>query len=117
MPTTAVTAKSGSLAQSLKSTGSDTTIILQSRESWASVSAGVVKIGENTNREWVSFTSTSESSSGGIYTVTLAGCTRGLDKDATSTTDATASNKKNNGVGQPVSLVWHSVNINSFSGS
>lgn len=117
MATIAVTAKSGSLAQSLKATGSDSTIVIQSKESWASVADGVVKIGEGDNREWVSFVGLSEIASNTIYTITLSNCQRGLKKNAANITDVLSTNKKNNGVGQPVSLVWHSVNINNLAGT
>lgn len=110
--TTAVTAKSGSLAQRLGASGSETTILLQSKESWASVQGGTVKIDTGESREWVSFTSSSESLANGVYSVTLAGCVRGLKKDATSPSDALAANKKNHAIGVTVSFVYHSYDIN-----
>lgn len=115
--TVAVTAKSGTLSTRLRASGSETTFTFQSKESFASVQGGVLKVNTGTSREWISFTATTESFSAGVYTVTPTGCVRGLKKDATSTSDADDANKKNHSIGVPVSLVEHSVDINLLADS
>ena len=77
------------LAQSLKSDGSDTTITLSSVP--IIVTTGVMRVGTGDNVEWIYF--------GGVSGSNITSCVRGLDKDAASTSDATASNKKAFAVG------------------
>lgn len=111
-PTVRQTARTAQLAQNLFDSGSDTSISITvaSDNNWND-EAGVAKIGTGSSSEWVSFT--------GVTTVsatkqTLTGCVRGLDKDATSLSDATSSNKKTNSIGASVKLVHHSVEINKL---
>lgn len=111
-PTVRQTARTAQLAQNLFDSGSDTSISITvaSDNNWND-QAGVVKIGTGSSSEWVSFT--------GVTTVsatkqTLTGCVRGLDKDATSLSDATSSNKKTNSIGTTVKLVHHSAEMNKL---
>lgn len=119
MTTVAVTAQFGSLAQRLKTTGSETSIAVLSKEPFTSVSEGVLKVNTGTSREWIYFAGTSVSGPvNGVYTITFTGCVRGLDKDAVTSADASNANKQNHAVGVPVAFVFHSMNINDLiSGS
>jgi hypothetical protein len=91
-------------AQSLKSTGSDTSIKLAGLP--ITVTSGVLKFNSGNSEEWVYFSGTTPA------TNTITGCVRGLDKDATSSSDATASNKKDHPIGTVVKLVAHSFQLN-----
>ena len=115
MAITPVTAKTAALATSLRSTGSETSISFQSNESWADVDSGTLRVNSGTSAEWIAFTATSETSSGGIYTITATGCARGLDKDAVTNADVSAANKKDHAIGTQVILVMHSKDINEFA--
>jgi len=93
------------LAQKLDAGGSDTEIALAALP--ITVTKGVMLIGSGNNKEWVYF-GTVDAGSTEIRT-----CTRGLDKDATSTSDSTSSNILSHRVGDPVRLVQHSLMQNA----
>jgi hypothetical protein len=103
--TTLVTGFSTTLAQALKSDWSDTTITLSST-TWLVNWNWVMLMGTGDSKEWISFTWTSWS--------TITGCTRGFNKNATSLSDTTASNKKNHAVWTTVRLVAHSITLNNY---
>ena len=112
-PVTKVTAMSATLSQRLRSTGSDTSITfaVTATDPWSSVTTGVMKVNEGSSSEWIAFTGITVNSS---TSITLTGCTRGLDKDATSLTDNSSGYKKDHGVGTVGYLVLHSATINKF---
>lgn len=112
-PVTKYTAMTATLAQRLRSTGSDTSITytVSSSDPWASVVSGVMKTNEGSSSEWIAFTGVTINSS---TSITLTGCSRGLDKDATSLTDTTTTNKKDHGIGTGAYLVLHSATVNKF---
>lgn len=113
-PTTRQTAISGILAQPLRSTGSETSLTFDvtSTDPWASITTGFAKLNIKSSAEWFSFTGVTVNSS---TSVTLTGVTRGLKKNATTTTDAQAANKKDHTIGTPMILVLHSVEINKYA--
>lgn len=112
-PVTKYTAMTATLAQRLRSTGSDTSITytVSSSDPWASVVSGVMKTNEGSSSEWIAFTGVTVNST---TSITLTGCSRGLDKDATSLTDTTTTNKKDHGIGTGAYLVLHSATVNKF---
>lgn len=114
MAATPVTNKTATLATALRSTGSETTLVLQSKETWTGVTSGTLRLNSSTSTEFCSFTGCSESSSNGVYTITVTGVSRGLNDNAATITDASASNKKDHAIGTQVLLVMHSVDINNF---
>jgi hypothetical protein len=104
----AFTTESGfntTLSQKLDAGGSDTTIKLAALP--ITVTAGVMLVGSGTNKEWIYFSGTNAGN------VQITGCQRGLDKDATSTTDTTSGNILSHRVGDPVRLVQHSLAQNN----
>lgn len=113
-PTTRQTAISGILAQPLRSTGSETSLTFDvtASDPWASITTGFAKLNIKSSAEWFSFTGVTVNSS---TSVTLTGVTRGLKKNATSTTDAQSANKKDHTIGTPMILVLHSVEINKYA--
>ena len=102
MSVTLESAFNTTLTQSLKASGSDTTISLAAVP--LTVTSGVMKIGSGTNAEWVYF--------GGVSSLTITSVNRGLDKDATANNDVTSTNKKDHAIGAPVRLVAHSLTLN-----
>lgn len=112
-PRTQVSGFNATLAQRLRSDGSDTSITLtvNANDPWSASQKGTAKFNTGDSSEWVTFTAVTINSS---TSVTITGCTRGLDKDATSLTDATSTNKKNHPIGTPVRIVLHSADINKY---
>lgn len=112
-PVTKVSAMSATLAQRLRDTGSDTSITytVTSTDPWSSVTSGTMKVNTGASSEWIPFTGVTINSS---TSITCTGCTRGLDKDATSLTDNSSGYKKNHGIGTVAYLVLHSATINKF---
>lgn len=109
-PLTVVSGKTCTLAQRLRSTGSDTSITITSTET-PLYTTGVMKFGTWSGAEWISFTGVTAVSG---TTYTLTGCTRGLDKDATSLTDNSTGGKKDLSVGTTGRYVLHSAQINKY---
>lgn len=93
------------LKQKLDAGGSDTEIALAALP--ITIEAGVMLIGSGTDKEWVYFGTVDSTS------IEIRTCKRGLDKDATATTDVTTSNIKSHRVGDPVRLVQHSLAQNN----
>lgn len=107
---TVATSRELTLGQLLLSTGSDTSITLNSSET-ITASRGVLKIGSGDEAEWVYFGGLTNNGDG---TYTATSCVRGLDYDATSTSDATDANKKDHAIGDIAEMVLHSVDINEY---
>lgn len=106
----------GTLNQPLRSSGSDTSIQLavSTSDPWTSIVGGVIKVGKGDNAEHIAFTGVTTTSFVSDGIVTLTGCTRGLKKNASSLTDAQASNKKDNAVGTQIKFILHSADINKY---
>ena len=109
-PQAVVSGQTMTLAQRLRSSGSDTTINVIMTEA-PLFTSGIVKWGTGTGSEWDAFTGIS-SVSGTTYQLT--GVTRAIDKDANSLTDNSAGNKKNLSVGTLGKYTLHSAQINKF---
>lgn len=109
---TYVTDKTGTLAQRLRTTDSPSTLVINVTEQWTSVTTGKIQIDEGSNSSWAYFTGVTLTSA---TEHTLTGVTWGLDKDATSDTDANSTNKRDHKVGVAVKLVLHSYDINKFA--
>lgn len=109
-PLTVVSGKTCTLAQRLRSTGSDTSITITSTET-PLYTSGVMKFGTGSGSEWIAFTGVTAVSG---TTYTLTGCTRGLDKDATSLTDNSSGGKKDLSVGTTGKYVLHSAQVNKY---
>lgn len=115
-PTTRQSARSGSLAERLRSTGTETTIDIDvsSDNNW-DTNTGVAKINTGTSSEWVAFTAiTTGATANGVTRQTLTGVTRGLKKDATSLTDNDTSIQQDHAVGSPIKIVHHSAEMNKL---
>lgn len=111
-PQSVVTARTGTLAQSVAQGDTPTTLLVDVTENWG-ITSGVVRIGVGDSREWFAFT--------GLTVVTantrlqLTGVTRALKKDASSLTDNdTATYAKTHAIGSKVILVHHSAQINKL---
>jgi len=109
-PLTVVTGKTCTLAQRLRSTGTDTSITITSTET-PLYTTGVMKFGTGSGSEWIAFTGVTAVSG---TTYTLTGCTRGIDKDGTSLTDNSSGGKKDLSVGTTGRYVLHSAQINKY---
>lgn len=107
---TVATSRELTLGQLLLSTGSDTSITLNSSET-ITASRGVLKIGSGDEAEWVYFGGLTNNGDG---TYTATSCVRGLNYDATSTSDATDANKKDHAIGDIAEMVLHSVDVNEY---
>lgn len=109
-PVTKITGKTATLAQRLRSSGSETSIDIISTET-PSYTTGSMKMNTGDSSEWIDFTGVT---SNGGTSYTLTGVTRGINKAATSLTDASAGNKKDHAVGTVMKYVLHSSAINKF---
>ena len=116
-PTTRQTGRNGSLAQRLRSSGTETSINIDvASDNNFDNKAGVIKINNGTSAEWCSFTGvTTGSTANGVTRQTLTGVTRGLKKNATSLTDNDVSIKQDHSVGTSIKLVHHSAEINKLA--
>ena len=101
--TSVVTDFNTTLAQSLKSTGTETEITLASTTGISY--PAILKIGTGSNSEWISFT--------GITGTTITGVERGLKKNATAIDDTDSTLQKNLPIGSVVIMVEHSLSINN----
>lgn len=104
------TSREFTLGQDLLSTGTDTSLTLNSSET-LTITRGVLKIGTGDGSEWAYFGGLTNNGDG---TYTATSVVRGLDKDATTTGDATDANKKDHKSGVLVEIVLHSVDINEY---
>jgi len=115
-PTTKESLRTSTLAQSLKTTGTETSIAMDVTENyeWGDV-PGMAKTNTGDNVEFINFTGvTTGATANGVTRQTLTGCTRGINYAASSLTDATAGNKKDHAIGTTVAMVLHSAQINKL---
>jgi len=105
MAFTSETGFNTTLAQKLDAGTADTEIALAALP--ITITSGVMLIGSGNSKEWVYFGTVDAGS------VEIRTCQRGLDKDATSTSDTSTANIKSHRVGDPVRLVQHSLMQNS----
>lgn len=112
-PRSKYTGMTATLATRLRSSSADTSFdaVVTSSDPWSSVTNGTLKLNRGASQEWVNFTGITVNSS---TSITFTGCTRGMDKDATTQTDGSAANRKDHPISTVIKYVLHSVDINTY---